>query len=114
MTPNCRRFDWHCTLLACARALFSEGRSRPIRIAMIPTTTMSSIRLKPRIVRDRRIVRSIDMFDLASFRGRAPGGTVQPARIPTLDYAAAAKLLQQPGFYTLSPTVPPCEQHFLL
>src|SRR3954468_8773930 len=46
--PIWRRFDPHFTRLAVSRARLSDGRRIEISSAMIPITTSSSTRVKPR------------------------------------------------------------------
>src|SRR6516164_3333797 len=45
---SCLRLLVHWARRAASRALWTAGRSRPIRTAMIAMTTSSSIRVKPR------------------------------------------------------------------
>jgi hypothetical protein len=48
---TCRKFDWHFTRFADARARVSAGIRIEINTAMIPITTRSSTSVKP--LRDR-------------------------------------------------------------
>src|SRR5947209_10977300 len=43
--PSCRRFDKHCTCLACSRAFPKAGRRIEISSAIIPITTSNSTKV---------------------------------------------------------------------
>src|SRR5688572_8228592 len=45
--PTCRNCAMHLRVLACSRARLIAGMSRPIRMAMMPMTTITSIRENP-------------------------------------------------------------------